>query len=70
MTFLNPWTHPPHESAEMVMIHMTLPVIGTRYLDKTNQWGGVGPQKRVTALQNIKTGMMTLKVLDVYVIQS
>uniref|UniRef100_H2MTY4 Alpha-macroglobulin receptor-binding domain-containing protein n=1 Tax=Oryzias latipes TaxID=8090 RepID=H2MTY4_ORYLA len=38
------------------MIHMTLPVIGTRYLDKTNQWGGVGPQKRVTALQNIKTG--------------
>uniref|UniRef100_A0A3P9IRJ9 NTR domain-containing protein n=1 Tax=Oryzias latipes TaxID=8090 RepID=A0A3P9IRJ9_ORYLA len=56
MTFLNPWTHPPHESAEMVMIHMTLPVIGTTYLDKTNQWGAVGPQKRVTALQNIKTG--------------
>uniref|UniRef100_A0A8D3BUN6 Alpha-macroglobulin receptor-binding domain-containing protein n=1 Tax=Scophthalmus maximus TaxID=52904 RepID=A0A8D3BUN6_SCOMX len=28
------------------MIHMTLPVIATRYLDKTNQWEIVGFQKR------------------------
>lgn len=41
------------------MIHMTLPVIATTYLDKTNQWEGVGFQKRAEALQHIKTGKIT-----------
>ncbi|XP_024120035.1 complement C3-like [Oryzias melastigma] len=35
---------------------MTLPVIATTYLDKTNQWEAVGFQKRAEALQHIKTG--------------
>ncbi|KAF0023436.1 hypothetical protein F2P81_024066 [Scophthalmus maximus] len=39
------------------MIHMTLPVIATRYLDKTNQWEIVGFQKRNEAFQHIKTGL-------------
>uniref|UniRef100_A0A3P9H9A7 Alpha-macroglobulin receptor-binding domain-containing protein n=1 Tax=Oryzias latipes TaxID=8090 RepID=A0A3P9H9A7_ORYLA len=38
------------------MIGMTLPVIATIYLDKTNQWEAVGFQKRAEALQHIKTG--------------
>uniref|UniRef100_A0A3Q1G1Q6 Alpha-macroglobulin receptor-binding domain-containing protein n=1 Tax=Acanthochromis polyacanthus TaxID=80966 RepID=A0A3Q1G1Q6_9TELE len=38
------------------MIHMTLPVIATLYLDKTNQWETVGFLKRNEALQHIRTG--------------
>ncbi|XP_061844093.2 complement C3-like [Nerophis lumbriciformis] len=46
----------PTGCGEQNMIHMTLPVIATTYLDKTNQWESVGFQKRATALQHIKTG--------------
>ncbi|XP_061736553.1 complement C3-like [Nerophis ophidion] len=46
----------PTGCGEQNMIHMTLPVIATTYLDKTNQWETVGFQKRATALQHIKTG--------------
>uniref|UniRef100_A0A8C8DL07 Anaphylatoxin-like domain-containing protein n=1 Tax=Oryzias sinensis TaxID=183150 RepID=A0A8C8DL07_9TELE len=46
----------PSGSGEGNMIHMTLPVIATTYLDKTNQWEAVGIQKRDEALQHIKTG--------------
>uniref|UniRef100_A0A8C7XBH1 Anaphylatoxin-like domain-containing protein n=1 Tax=Oryzias sinensis TaxID=183150 RepID=A0A8C7XBH1_9TELE len=46
----------PSGCGEQNMIHMTLPVIATIYLDKTNQWEAVGFQKRAEALQHIKTG--------------
>lgn len=38
------------------MIGMTLPVIATIYLDKTNQWADVGFKRRAEALQHIRTG--------------
>uniref|UniRef100_A0A672IQ76 Complement component c3a, duplicate 5 n=1 Tax=Salarias fasciatus TaxID=181472 RepID=A0A672IQ76_SALFA len=46
----------PSGCGEQTMIHMTLPVIATIYLDRTNQWEAVGFQKRDEALQHIKTG--------------
>ncbi|XP_062243569.1 complement C3-like [Platichthys flesus] len=46
----------PSGSGEQNMIHMTLPLIATTYLDKTNQWEAVGFQKRNAALQHITTG--------------
>ncbi|XP_054896960.1 complement C3-like [Poeciliopsis prolifica] len=46
----------PSGCGEQNMIHMTLPVIATTYLDKTNQWEAVGLNKRNEALQHIKTG--------------
>uniref|UniRef100_A0A3P9IWJ0 Complement component c3a, duplicate 5 n=1 Tax=Oryzias latipes TaxID=8090 RepID=A0A3P9IWJ0_ORYLA len=46
----------PWGCGEQNMMSMTLPVIATRYLDKTNQWEAVGFQKRDEALQHIKTG--------------
>ncbi|XP_034045025.1 complement C3a.1 [Thalassophryne amazonica] len=46
----------PAGCGEQNMIRMTLPVIATIYLDKTNQWGTVGFQKRNEALQHIQTG--------------
>ncbi|XP_027138175.1 complement C3 [Larimichthys crocea] len=46
----------PSGCGEQTMIHTTLPVIATTYLDKTNQWETVGFQKRNEALQHIKTG--------------
>ncbi|KAF7652290.1 hypothetical protein LDENG_00098660, partial [Lucifuga dentata] len=46
----------PSGCGEQNMIHMTLPVIATTYLDKTNQWEQVGFEKRDEALQHIKTG--------------
>ncbi|XP_051240231.1 complement C3 isoform X2 [Dicentrarchus labrax] len=46
----------PSGCGEQTMIHMTLPVIATIYLDKTNQWEAVGFDKRKEALQHIKTG--------------
>ncbi|XP_038127738.1 complement C3-like [Cyprinodon tularosa] len=46
----------PSGCGEQNMIHMTLPVIATTYLDKTNQWEAVGFDKRNEAIQHIKTG--------------
>ncbi|KAM3864598.1 complement C3-like [Diretmus argenteus] len=46
----------PSGCGEQNMIHMTLPVIATTYLDKTNQWESVGFDRRGEALQHIKTG--------------
>ncbi|KAM4584160.1 complement C3-like [Odontesthes bonariensis] len=46
----------PGGCGEQNMIHMTLPVIATTYLDKTNQWEPVGFQKRNEAIQHIKSG--------------
>lgn len=49
----------PSGCGEQNMIHTTLPVIATTYLDKTNQWETVGFHKRNEALQHIKTGKLT-----------
>ncbi|KAM9318794.1 LOW QUALITY PROTEIN: complement C3-like, partial [Pholidichthys leucotaenia] len=46
----------PGGSGEQNMIHMTLPVIATTYLDKTSQWETVGFQKRNEAIQHIREG--------------
>ncbi|XP_056264584.1 complement C3-like isoform X2 [Pseudoliparis swirei] len=46
----------PAGCGEQNMYRMTLPVIATIYLDKTNQWESVGFEKRDAALQHIKTG--------------
>ncbi|XP_029008693.1 complement C3-like [Betta splendens] len=46
----------PSGDGELNMIRMTLPVIATTYLDKTNQWETVGFDKRNEALQHITTG--------------
>ncbi|XP_059198913.1 complement C3-like isoform X2 [Centropristis striata] len=46
----------PGGCGEQNIAAMTLPVIATIYLDKTNQWESVGLQKRNEALQHIKTG--------------
>ncbi|XP_041838070.1 complement C3-like [Melanotaenia boesemani] len=49
----------PKGCGEQNMIGMTLPVIATIYLDKTNMWEDVGFEKRNTALKHIKTGYET-----------
>ncbi|XP_077427272.1 complement C3-like [Vanacampus margaritifer] len=46
----------PTGCGEQNMIGMTLPVIATTYLDKTNQWEAVCFKKRDEALQHIQTG--------------
>lgn len=46
----------PYGCGEQNMISMTLPVIATMYLDKTNQWHDVGFQRRDEALRHIQTG--------------
>ncbi|XP_053713564.1 complement C3-like [Synchiropus splendidus] len=46
----------PSGCGEQNMIGMTLPVIATLYLDRTNQWEDVGLSKRDEALQHIETG--------------
>nr|XP_046262967.1 complement C3-like isoform X2 [Scatophagus argus] len=46
----------PSGPGEANVALMTLPVIATIYLDKTNQWATVGFEKRNDALQYIKTG--------------
>uniref|UniRef100_A0AAQ4QNB0 Complement component c3a, duplicate 5 n=1 Tax=Gasterosteus aculeatus aculeatus TaxID=481459 RepID=A0AAQ4QNB0_GASAC len=48
----------PSGSGEQNMIKMTLPVIATTYLDRTNQWETVGFDKRNKALKHIKTGYL------------
>ncbi|XP_028998623.1 complement C3-like isoform X2 [Betta splendens] len=50
----------PYGPGEANMIHMTLPVIATTYLDKTNQWETVGFDKRNEALQHITTGFQNM----------
>ncbi|KAM4584752.1 complement C3-like [Odontesthes bonariensis] len=46
----------PDGCGEQNMIGMTLPVIATSYLDKTNRWEDVGFEKRDKALGHIKSG--------------
>lgn len=46
----------PSGCGEQNIARMTLPVIATMYLDKTNQWETVGLLKRNEALQHIQTG--------------
>ncbi|XP_062283382.1 complement C3-like isoform X1 [Scomber scombrus] len=49
----------PSGCGEENMMHMTLPVIATMYLDKTNQWEAVGIERRNEAIQHIITGYQT-----------
>nr|XP_055060094.1 complement component c3a, duplicate 6 [Misgurnus anguillicaudatus] len=46
----------PHGNGEEIMIHMTLPLIATHYLDSTNQWDAVGMDRRNEAVNHINTG--------------
>lgn len=46
----------PSGCGEQNMIRMTLPVIATIYLDKTNQWETVGFSKRAEAIAYIRKG--------------
>ncbi|XP_028998567.1 complement C3-like isoform X2 [Betta splendens] len=46
----------PSGCGEENMIHMTLPLIATTYLDKSKQWDPVHIQRRYEALQHISTG--------------
>ncbi|XP_056621796.1 complement C3-like [Triplophysa dalaica] len=46
----------PSGTAEDIMIHMTLPLIATHYLDSTNQWETVGMDRRSEAIKHIITG--------------
>uniref|UniRef100_A0A3P9AB26 Anaphylatoxin-like domain-containing protein n=1 Tax=Esox lucius TaxID=8010 RepID=A0A3P9AB26_ESOLU len=46
----------PIGCGEQNMIYMTLPVIATHYLDKTNKWEDIGLDKRNKAIQYINTG--------------
>ncbi|XP_053713324.1 complement C3-like isoform X2 [Synchiropus splendidus] len=55
-TAMEQMIYQPSGCGEQNMIHMTLPVIATLYLDRTNQWEDVGLTKRDEALQHIKTG--------------
>ncbi|XP_053713561.1 complement C3-like isoform X2 [Synchiropus splendidus] len=55
-TAMEQMIYQPSGCGEQNMIHMTLPVIATLYLDRTNQWEDVGLTKRDEALQHIETG--------------
>uniref|UniRef100_UPI0037E890C6 complement C3-like n=1 Tax=Semicossyphus pulcher TaxID=241346 RepID=UPI0037E890C6 len=46
----------PSGNGENTIIHMTLPVIATTYLDVTNQWETVGFEKRNEAIRHINYG--------------
>ncbi|XP_027873419.1 complement C3-like isoform X1 [Xiphophorus couchianus] len=46
----------PSGCGEENMIHLTMPVIATTYLDMTYQWEAVGVERRDEALQHIITG--------------
>nr|XP_055060091.1 complement C3-like [Misgurnus anguillicaudatus] len=46
----------PFGTGEDIMIHMTLPLIATHYLDTTNQWHTVGMERRGEAINHINTG--------------
>ncbi|KAM4595788.1 complement C3-like [Fundulus diaphanus] len=46
----------PSGCGEENMIHMTMPVIATMYLDMTNQWEAVDIDRRDEALNHISTG--------------
>ncbi|XP_016517973.1 complement C3-like [Poecilia formosa] len=46
----------PSGCGEENMIHLTMPVIATTYLDMTYQWEAVGVERRDEALQHVITG--------------
>lgn len=50
----------PGGCGEENMIHTSLTVIATRYLDQTNQWEAVNIERRNEALQHIRTGGLGL----------
>ncbi|XP_050960786.1 complement C3-like [Labeo rohita] len=46
----------PSGCGEQNMVRMTLPLIATHYLDRTNQWEAVGMDRRTDAINHINTG--------------
>ncbi|XP_065130544.1 complement C3-like [Paramisgurnus dabryanus] len=48
----------PYGCSEQNMVHMTLPLIATHYLDSTNQWDVVGMDRRNEAINHINTGYL------------
>lgn len=50
----------PGGCGEENMIHTSLTVTATRYLDQTNQWELVNIERRTEALQHIRTGGLGL----------
>lgn len=46
----------PSGNGELNMIQLTLPVVATMYLDKTNQWQRLSVDKRDEALRHIQVG--------------
>lgn len=50
----------PGGCGEENMIHTSLTVIATRYLDQTNQWEAVNIERRNEALRHIRTGGLRL----------
>ncbi|KAI7810940.1 complement C3-H1 [Triplophysa rosa] len=54
--FMGRLIYQPSGCGEQVMIHMTLPLIATHYLDSTNQWEAVGMDRRTEAINHITTG--------------
>ncbi|KAK7161089.1 hypothetical protein R3I94_003924 [Phoxinus phoxinus] len=54
--FMGRFIKQPSGCGEQNMIHMTLPLIATHYLDITNQWDTVGIDRRSEAVNHINTG--------------
>ncbi|KAI7811071.1 complement C3 [Triplophysa rosa] len=54
--FMGRLIYQPGGCGEQNVMHMTLPLIATHYLDSTNQWDKVGPERRTEAIQHINTG--------------
>lgn len=50
----------PGGCGEENMIHTSLTVTATRYLDQTNQWEPVNIERRNEALQHVRTGGLGL----------
>lgn len=56
----------PSGCGEENMVHMSLTVIATTYLDETNQWEIENIDRRNEALQHISTGRLTQMHLQTY----
>nr|AZZ09374.1 putative complement component c3 [Ctenopharyngodon idella] len=54
--FMGQFIVQPSGDGEQNMIHMTLPLIATHYLDRTKQWEAVGMERRNEAVNHINTG--------------
>lgn len=58
--FMGSLIYRPGGCSEENLIHTSLTVATTRYLDLTNQWEAVNVERRSEALQHIRTGGLRL----------